>query len=72
VRSGASNWPLPLEFLQQVGLQIGAARDIGDLEEREERRVMIGRAGLRGEIADALEQVLEPHQRADASLSGCS
>ena len=34
---------LPLELLQDVGLEIGARGDVGDLEERRERRVMLGR-----------------------------
>ena len=66
VRSGAEHLLLPLELLQEVGLEIGARRDVGDLEQREQRRVMIGRRVLRGEVADAREQILEAHQRADA------
>ena len=32
----------------------------------EQRRVMVGRVGLRGEVLRAAIQILEPHQRADA------
>ena len=55
---------LPLELLQEIGLEIGARGDVGDLEQREQRRMMILRGILRGEVAGAREQVLEPHQRA--------
>jgi len=55
---------LPFELLQQVGLQVGARRDVGDLEQRDQRRVMILRRVLRGEIAGAREEILEPHQGA--------
>ena len=56
---------LALEFLQ-VGLEIGAARDLHDLEQREQRDVMVVRLGARDEVARALEQVLEAQERADA------
>ena len=36
---------LPLELLQEVGLEIGARGDVGDLEQRGERRVMLRRIG---------------------------
>ena len=55
---------LPLELLQQVGLQVRARGDVGDLEQREQRGVVILRRVLRREVAGAREQVLEPHQRA--------
>ena len=35
---------LPLEFLQEVGLEIGARGDVGDLEQRKQRGVMVGAA----------------------------
>ena len=66
MRSGDEQLLLPLELLQDVGLEVGARRDVGDLEQREQRRVMVGRAALRGEVLRAREQILEPHQRADA------
>ncbi len=34
--------PLTLELLQDVGLEIGARGDVGDLEQREQRRVVRG------------------------------
>ena len=34
---------LPLELLQEVGLEVGARRDVGDLEQRQQRGVMLGR-----------------------------
>ena len=34
---------LALELLQEVGLEVGAAGDVEDLEQREQRRVMLGR-----------------------------
>jgi hypothetical protein len=58
--------PLPLELLQDVGLEIGARRDVGDLEQREQRGVVRLGCGLAGEKQRASIQALEPHQRADA------
>ena len=57
---------LPLELLQEVGLEIGARGDVGDFEQHRERGVMIGSIGLRGEKLRAMIEILEPHQRADA------
>ena len=57
---------LALELLQQVRLEVGAARDLEDLEQREQRHVVVVRIGARDEMARALEQVLQPQQRADA------
>ncbi len=57
---------LALELLEQVRLEVGAAGDFHDLEEREERRVMLGRLRPIEEETRALEQVLEPEHRADA------
>ena len=36
---------LPLELLQQVGLQVGAPGDLHDLEQREQRHVVVVRLG---------------------------
>ena len=57
---------LALELLQQVGLQVGAARHLHDLEQREQRHVVVVRLGARDEVARALEQVLQAQQRPDA------
>ena len=57
---------LALEFLQQVGLEVGAPGDLQDLEQREQRHVVVERVGARDEMARALEQVLQPQQRPDA------
>jgi hypothetical protein len=41
---------LPLQFLQQVGLEVGAARDLEDLEQRQQRYVMVERVGAGDEM----------------------
>ena len=56
---------LPLELLQDVGLQVGARRDVGDLEQRKQCRVVIraprcarrriARAGIDPRVASACE-----------------
>ena len=56
---------LALELLQNVVLHIGACRHVRNIEERQQRRMMIGRRILRGEEARARKQGLEPYQRAD-------
>jgi len=43
---------LALELLQQVGLQVGATRDLEDLEEREQRHVVIVRIGEADEVRE--------------------
>ena len=55
-----------LQLLQQVRLEVRAARDLHDLEQREQRHVVVVRLGARDEVARTLEQILEPQQRADA------
>ena len=57
---------LPLELLQQVGLEVGAAGDIEDLEQRQQRGVVLERVVLAGEEVHALVQVLQAQQGADA------
>src|SRR5690242_8567229 len=58
---------LPLELLQEVRLQIGAARYFENLEQRQERRMMRARVFVLGEkMVGALEQVFEAQQRADS------
>jgi hypothetical protein len=57
---------LTLQLLQQVGFQIGAARHLEDLEQREQRHMVVMLVGARDEMARALEQVFEAQQRADA------
>ena len=56
---------LPFEFLQQVGFEVGATRDLQNLEEAQQCDVMLLRIGLRAEIERALVQVLEPQQSTD-------
>ena len=40
--------------------------DLEDLEQREQRDVVVERVGARDEMARALEQILQPQQSADA------
>ena len=57
---------LALQLLQQVGFEVGAPRHLEDLEDRKQRDVVLVRVVLVQEIVDALEQILEPQQRAHA------
>ena len=57
---------LALELLQQVGLEIGASGDLQDLEQRQQRYMVIERVGARDEMARALEQILQAQQGPDA------
>ena len=66
VAEGQQDLLLALEFLQQVGLQVGAAGDLEDLEQRQQRDVMIERVGPRDEMPRALEQVLQAQEGPDA------
>ena len=61
---------LPLQFLQQVRFQVGAARDLEDFEQREQRGVVIDRILAGEKEARAIEQVLQAQQRADAFVEG--
>ena len=44
---------LTLELLQEIGLEVGTAGDIQDLEHREQRHVMLGGSAARGRTAHA-------------------
>ena len=57
---------LALEFLQQVGLEVGTPGNLEDLEQRQERYVVVERVGARDEMARALEQILQAQQGPDA------
>ncbi len=46
---------LPLELLQEVGLQVRARGDVRDLEQREQRAVVVLRRVLRREVAGPRE-----------------
>ena len=57
---------MALEFLQQVGFEVGAPGYLEDLEQRKERNVVIERVGACDEMARALEQILQAQQGPDA------
>ena len=57
---------LPVELLQQVGFQVRPAGDLQDLEERQQRGVMLDGIGALQKEASALEEVLEPQHGPDA------
>ena len=59
-----------LELLEQVGLQVGARADVHDLEDRRERVMVIDRGVPLDELAEPVEQVLEPKHRPDALVEG--
>src|ERR1700737_5039626 len=52
---------LTLELLQDVGLEIGSRRHVGDLEQREQRGVVIRGCRRRVEEQSVTIQILEPH-----------
>ena len=52
---------LSFELLQDVGLEIRPSRDVGDLEQREQRGVVIGRRRRRIKEQSAAIKILEPH-----------
>src|SRR5664279_2188761 len=54
------------ELFQQIGLQVGARADVHDLEDRRQRVVVIDRGVALDELAEAIEQMLEPQHGADA------
>ena len=57
---------LALQFLQQVGFEVRTPGDLEDLEQRQQRDVMVERVCARDEMARALEQILQAQQRPDA------
>jgi hypothetical protein len=59
-----------LEFLQQVALDVGTRGHVHDLEKGGEREMMVHRRVARHQLAEAVEQVLEPQHRADAFVEG--
>ena len=61
---------LALQFLHQIGLQIRAARDFGDFEQRGQCDVMFSRVFLSQKEREALEQVFEAQQRSDSLVEG--
>ena len=62
--------PLAFQFFHQIGLQIRAARDFGDFEERGQRDVMFSRVFLGQKEREALEQVFEAQQRSNSLVEG--
>jgi len=57
---GVQDLLLTLEVLEQIGLQVGARRDVDDLEHRGQRVMMVERLFARHQDAQATQQVLEP------------
>ena len=57
---------MALEFLQQVGFEVGAPGYLEDLEQREQRNVVIELIGAGDEMARSLKQILQPQQGPDA------
>jgi hypothetical protein len=56
---------LPLQLLDHLGLQVGAAGHVEDLEQRQQRGMVLEAFIPLGEEAHALVQALHPQQRAD-------
>ena len=61
---------LPVEFLQQVALQVRAARHLEDLEDPGEAGVVVVRAVVVQEEVDAVVEILEAEQRPHALVQG--
>ena len=57
-----------LQFLQHVALQVGARSHIHDLEQRHQREVVVHRCVAWQQLAQAVEQVLQPQHGADAFI----
>ena len=56
---------LALQLLHQVGLEIRAAGDVEDVEQREDRDMMFRRVGPGREVLDLVVEILEPEQSPD-------
>jgi hypothetical protein len=61
---------LPLQLLQQVRLEIGAACNLENLEQRQQRDVMVVLIRQADEMTRALEQVFKAQERADTLVEG--
>ena len=57
---------LALEFLQQVGFEVGAARDFEHVEDGGQRHMVLHRMFLLDKELEFLVQVFQPQQRAYA------
>ena len=62
--------PLALELLHQIRLQIRAARNFGDFEQRGQCDVMFPGVFLSQKEREALEQIFEAQQRPDSLVEG--
>ena len=65
-RYGVELGLVAIEFLEQVGLQVGARSNVHDLEDRGQREMMIDSSIARHQLPEPVEQVLEPQHRANA------
>ena len=63
---GAQALALALQLLHHLGLEVGAAGDVEDLEQRQQRRVVLERVFLAEKELHPLVQGLHPQQGADA------
>ena len=61
---------LPLQFFHQIRLQVGPTGDLGDLEQRRQRDMMLPCVFLIQEKRETLEQVFESQQRPDSLVEG--
>jgi len=66
VAEGKQYLALAFEFLHQIELEIGAAGDFEDFEQRDQRDMMIFGGVGRDEMGNLVEQVLKAQQRANA------
>ena len=57
---------MPLEFLQQVGLEVGAAGHFEHVENGRQRDVVLHRVFLMHKELEFVVQVFQPQQRANA------
>ena len=68
VSEGQQDLPLPLEFLNQIDLQIRPARHFQHLEGRQKRAMMGMAVVAAAEVGDPTEQILQTEQRANALI----
>ena len=58
------------DVFENVGFQVGACRHIHDLENRDQRKVMIERLGTWNQFPQPAEQLLKPQVGSEALVKG--
>jgi hypothetical protein len=63
---------MAVQLLEQVALEVGPRGHVHDLEDRGQRKVVVHRCVAWHQLAQPVEQVLQPQHRADAFVEGYS